>query len=201
MIDREDLRARLQSLKPVRLTEAGRGAAAILLAVKWIADLPHFVLTRRTETVATHKGQISFPGGVREPEDENLIRTALRETEEEVGIRPPDIDVLGEFNDYSAVTGHTVRTVVGVVESGAVYAPHPGEVAYILEIPVDFFETTEPEIQFRLHQGTRREVYFYHYGNETVWGLTARIIRDFVLFSREVSECAEKHRDWRSAGG
>ncbi len=141
---------------------------------------PHFVLTRRTESVATHKGQISFPGGFRELGDKSLVETALRETEEEIGVRACEVEILGEFHDYWAITDCLVRPVVGVLSPSVAYRAHSEEVAYILEVPFEFFVTASPAVEYRIHRGERRAVYYFEYGGDTIWGLTAQMIRDFV---------------------
>lgn len=177
-----EIRERLETLEARRYQDRTSGQAAVLMAVRIIRDEPHFVLTRRTETVATHKGQISFPGGVREGQDGTLIQTALRETEEEIGIPVESVDVLGEFHDYRAVTGFVVRPVVGVIREPVRFLPFEPEVAYILEAPLSFFRETAPVVRSRLIRGEPANVYYYDYQGENIWGLTARMIRDFVAW-------------------
>ncbi len=180
MDDRATIRAKLAVLR-CRTLARGRPAAVLLGLVQRNPDLC-FVLTRRTESVATHKGQISFPGGLREASDADLVETALRETAEELGVPPESVEVLGLFHEYRAVTGLRVRAVVGMVDSGTVYHPHPVEVAYVLEVPVRFFADTPPAVELRKVRGRVREVYFWDYRGEVIWGLTARMIKDFVEF-------------------
>ena len=177
-----EIRERLGALEPRRYGDRSGGQAAVLMAVRLIGKQPHFVLTRRTETVATHKGQISFPGGVREEQDQTLIQTALRETEEEIGIPADAVDVLGEFHDYRAITGFVVRPVVGVICDSVRFRPFEPEVAYILEVPLAFFRETSPVVRQRPIRGKRVNVYYYDFQGENIWGLTARMIRDFVLW-------------------
>ena len=177
-----DIRGRLSTLELRRFEDRANGEAAVLMAIRMIREEPHFVLTRRTETVATHKGQISFPGGVREKQDRTLVETALRETEEEIGIESNRVEVLGEFHDYHAVTGFVVRPVVGLIDGPVQFLPFAPEVAYVLEVPLAFFRHTAPVVRERVLRGERVKVYYYDYQGENIWGLTARIIRDFVLW-------------------
>jgi len=177
------IRSRLEGLEPRRLaTVNGKNQAAVLMAITEIEERAHFLLTRRTETVATHKGQISFPGGVREAHDPDLITTALRETEEEIGLGREQVGVLGEFHDYWAITDHVVRTVVGLVPRNVEYRIHEGEVAYLLEVPLEFFVETQPRVEKRFHRGAWHKVYYFDFNGENIWGLTARMIKEFTDF-------------------
>ena len=153
--------------------------AAVLIPVFGREKL-YFLLTQRTQEVSTHKGQISFPGGVREQSDKSLLETALRETEEEIRISPSCVEVLGRFHDYLAVSGHCVATFVGYLKTGFSVFPNPGEVEHVLEVPLDFFLQAQPRCEVRQHRTHCRTVYFYDYNGEVIWGLTAQIIRDFL---------------------
>jgi len=177
-----DVRRRLIDSIPKRLSGRYSGEAAVLMAIVVRGERPYFLLTRRTEEVATHKGQISFPGGMREPSDSSLSETALRETQEELGLDPAALEIAGEFNEYLAVTNQKVRCFVGFVSPEVTCRPHKGEVAYVLEVPVDFFREREPIVESHFRQGQSQDVYFYHFNGETIWGLTARMIKDFVDF-------------------
>ncbi len=179
---------RLRSVPPRRLTAPNGKEAAVLIALQDLAGEANFLFTRRTQTVATHKGQISFPGGVRERQDRDLIETALRETEEEIGVAREEVEVLGEFHDYLAVTDLLVRSVVGIVPGDVEFRLFPEEVAYVLQVPVRFFQTTVPVVEQRLVQGQARDVYYFDYEGETIWGLTALIVVDFVQFLRDDCE-------------
>ena len=178
------IREQLNGLEVRRLDGPPARQAAVLMAFVVRAERPHFLLTRRTQTVATHKGQISFPGGVRENEDTTLVDTALRETHEEIGVEREQISVLGEFHDYLAVTDHLVRPVVGLVSDEATFQPQRDEVEYLLEIPFSFFRETAPSVEKRFRNGEFHNVYFYDFNGENVWGLTARMIKEFLDFLR-----------------
>jgi len=182
MICRQEVEKRLRALRPQRLDDQYSGEAAVLMGIVERDEQPLFLLTRRTEEVATHKGQISFPGGIRASRDVSSSDTALRETREELGINPHSIQVVGEFHEYLAVTDHRVRCIVGYVSSEVDYRPQEREVAYVLEVPLEFFIETKPRVEQRFRQGRVQNVYFYDFNGETIWGLTARIIKDFVEF-------------------
>ena len=141
---------------------------------------PHFLLTLRTEEVETHKGQISFPGGMREG-GENLEETALRETFEEVGIEANQMEVLGRFHDFLSITGYRVVPFAGYIDGPFTTNPQTREVAEILTVPFRIFlDPNRLRIQQMLRLGQMIDVYFYSYGTHEIWELTARIIHDFL---------------------
>lgn len=179
---KKDVRTRLQRLTPRTLQDGVAGEAAVLISLIVEGDLPKFLLTRRTENVSTHKGQISFPGGGRHLEDHTLLETAVRETQEELGINPDALEVTGRFHDYMAVTGIRVASYVGFLHGGLIFEPDPLEVAYVLKVPLRFFEESRPVVRRYHRLGRERDVYFYDFEGEEVWGLTAEIIRDFLHF-------------------
>ena len=129
--------------------------------------------------MSTHKGQISFPGGMRQ-EGESLQQTALRETYEEVGIYESRIEVLGRFHDYVSITGHLVAPFAGYIEGTFTTFPQKTEVAEVLQVPFGIFaDPARLRIERMLRLGRYRNVYFYRYEPYEIWGLTARIIKDF----------------------
>jgi 8-oxo-dGTP pyrophosphatase MutT (NUDIX family) len=139
------------------------------------------LLTLRTETVASHKGQISFPGGAWEIGDTSLLDTALRETCEEVGIKPEDVEVLGELDDLLAITNFVVTPFVGVFPYPYPFTVSKREIAELIEIPLSFFlDPRNVRVDKMAYRGREVTVYFYDYGTYTVWGVTARIIKGFV---------------------
>jgi 8-oxo-dGTP pyrophosphatase MutT (NUDIX family) len=155
--------------------------SAVLIPIFYKNGEPHLLLTLRTETVASHKGQISFPGGTRENGDRDLLATALRETFEEVGIRPVDVEVLGELDDLLAVTNFVVTPFVGVFPYPYDFRVSHDEIAELIEIPLSFFvDPRNRRAEEWLYRGRNATVYFYDYGKYTVWGLTARILKGFV---------------------
>jgi 8-oxo-dGTP pyrophosphatase MutT (NUDIX family) len=142
-------------------------------------DEYHFLLTRRTEDVQTHKGQISFPGGMREGKEE-LVETAIRETYEEVGIEKDRIEILGRFHDYVSITHFRVTPFAAFLQEPFTIKPQVTEVAEVLQVPISIF--LDPS---RLRVGKRPDlknenVYFFAYGKDEIWGLTALIIKDFL---------------------
>jgi 8-oxo-dGTP pyrophosphatase MutT (NUDIX family) len=164
----------------VRTLEAPHAVpAAVLLPLADRAGEPYLLLTRRTTLVRRHKGQISLPGGVRESA-ESLAQTALRETEEELGIPPSDVRLLGCLNDYLSSSNYVVTPFVGLLEQGFQVRPNAVEVEELLEPPLRFFQESPPRTEVLGRQGRDRVAYFYEWGEHRIWGLTARIIKDFV---------------------
>jgi len=178
MIDR--IRSCLDRLEPRNLESGFTREAAVLIPVFERGGEYHFLLTRRTDDVETHKGQISFPGGMREGE-EDLFQTALRETFEEVGIEPDRIDPLGRFHDYISITGFRVRPFAGYIRSPFTLNVQAREVAEVLAVPIRVFQ--DPSL-LRVERDARIgrdvNVYYYSYGDHQIWGLTARIIKEFL---------------------
>lgn len=141
-----------------------------------------FLLTRRTQKVETHKGQISFPGGMTETESETLSQTALRETWEEIGLAPSHVRLLGQFDEYQSINGLIVTPFVGWIEPPVHLNPSPDEVEEILQVPFSLFQDkTHRRVEIRKRSGQDLPVYFYRYRRREIWGLTARIIRDFLI--------------------
>jgi 8-oxo-dGTP pyrophosphatase MutT (NUDIX family) len=169
----------LASLKPRKLAGGYIREAAVLMPVLKRKNEYCLLLTRRTEEVQTHKGQISFPGGMREG-NEDLVKTALRETFEEVGIEEDRIEVLGRFHDYISIHGFRVTPFAGFLHEPFTIRPQVTEVAEVLKVPLSAF--MDPA-RLRVEKSARRNesrVYFYSYGKHEIWGLTALIIKEFI---------------------
>ena len=139
------------------------------------------VLARRTEQVPHHKGQVCFPGGSRDPGDRDLLATALREAEEELGIRREEVELLGAMGPVETVTGFSIRPFVARIPGSAVFRLAEFEVAEVFEAPLSVFGEFRryrwAEASFR---GRENRVYFFDYGTHTIWGATARILHDLA---------------------
>jgi 8-oxo-dGTP pyrophosphatase MutT (NUDIX family) len=177
---KDRIRDCLAALTPRKLTNGFTREAAVLMPVfEWEYEY-HFLLTRRTEEVQTHKGQISFPGGMRESGEE-LIKTALRETFEEVGIEESKIEPLGRFHDYISIHSYRVTPFAGFINGPFTTIPQIREVAEVLQVPFRIFQDPERlRVEKRIVANKEEDVYFYSYGTHQIWGLTARIIKDFM---------------------
>ena len=154
--------------------------AAVLVLVYPHLGEPHIVLTLRSEALPDHPGQISFPGGVRDPEDFDLAVTALREANEEVGIVGAHVTLLGLLPEVP-VGPFLVTPYVGTMAYRPEFIPSPDEVAELIEVPVRILQ--EPStLQEELWEmrGQQRVVQFYRHGRHQIWGATARVIQHFL---------------------
>ena len=153
--------------------------AAVLIPLVLNDTSIDLLLTRRTEDVETHKGQIAFPGGMVDDGDTSRRHTALRETEEELGIRPAHIEVLGILDELLTPTGFVITPVVGIVETLPVMKPNPREVAEVFTVPLAFFaDSQNARREWRSTPLGEREVWFYEYEGKVIWGATAAMIRN-----------------------
>ena len=145
------------------------------------------LLTRRTRNVRHHKGEISFPGGAMDREDASLLETALRETEEEVGIRREDVTVLGELDDIRTLSRYRVSPFVVTFPYPYPYVVCDAEIDELIEIPlVGLQKEARLEERPARYEGNSAVVYFYYYRSVVVWGATAKILKqllDMVDFS------------------
>lgn len=167
----------------VRGEKTLKNAAVLVPLVDHGADGMTVLLTRRTDHLSNHGGQISFPGGRCEPEDPDCIETALRETEEEVGISRRHITVVGELDDYVVGTGYLVRPVVGIVTPPFEMKPHDHEVAEIFEAPLDFIADPVNMLRHaRTIDGVERNHFAVTWGDYYIWGATAGMLRNLSEF-------------------
>jgi len=151
--------------------------AAVLVPLFCKEGAVHTLFTRRTDTVRNHKGQISFPGGAVHSEDRDLADTALRETYEEVGIRPEDVDVLGKLDQSRTITDYIITPFVGVIPHPYRYVMSPIEVEEIIEVPLSFV-LDESNLDFGPFnfEGVTLYRQYYHYNGAVIWGATLRIL-------------------------
>lgn len=155
--------------------------AAVLVPIFEKSGGPHFLLTKRTEDVEHHKGQISFPGGAVDREDGDIIATALRESEEEIGLGTAGVDIVGIIDDIMVPTGFVVTPVVGYSSTLPPLKLNRKEVESILEVPLSFFlEPNNKRVVQMMRDGIRRDVFFFDYGEIEIWGATAAIINSFL---------------------
>ena len=110
--------------------------AAVLVLIYPKDGEPYVLFTKRTEKVEHHKGEVSFPGGARDSGDAGLLDTALRETEEELGIAPDDVTILEELDDTPTGTGFVIRPFVGVIEREYSILPNPAEIDRVIDVPL-----------------------------------------------------------------
>jgi 8-oxo-dGTP pyrophosphatase MutT (NUDIX family) len=137
------------------------------------------MLTKRTEHLNNHAGQISFPGGRVDDSDRDAQHTALRETEEEVGLHAKHINIVGELDEYIVGTGYLVNPIIGVIEPPFELTPHEGEVAEIFEAPLEFLiEPENMKRHAREFDGIKRHYFAITWEEYFIWGATAGMLRN-----------------------
>jgi 8-oxo-dGTP pyrophosphatase MutT (NUDIX family) len=165
----------------IELTEETRlKCAAVLIPLVWYEEEWHLLFTRRTDTVESHKGQVSFPGGACDEGETTPEQTALREAEEEIGILPKDVQVLGKLSNLITITYFRVTPVVGMVRWPVVFRVGAHEVARVFTIPLAWLANPANRWQFEMPGRTRSLIAFHPYDGELLWGATARMTVDFL---------------------
>lgn len=154
--------------------------AAVLVPLVRRDEGLHVILTRRTDHLSDHAGQISFPGGRQEDHDNTLEETALRETEEEIGLSRTHIELVGRLDDYYTVTGYRVTPVVGLITPPFDLAPDAHEVAEVFEVPLEFIvEPQNQKLQTVTFEGAKRRYFAIPYQEYYIWGATAGMLVNF----------------------
>jgi 8-oxo-dGTP pyrophosphatase MutT (NUDIX family) len=178
-----ELAARLREHpgRPLDLPGVELREAAVLVPLTLRGLVPVAIFTRRPDTLRRHAGQISFPGGVREAQDVTPLHAALREAEEEVGVRATAVEVLGMLDEIPTITEFRVVPFVGRLAPGQVLDPNPSEIAELIEVPLQaLFEPARQRVEKRIIRGAERDIYFFEYAGHTIWGATARIVRNLL---------------------
>lgn len=158
-----------------------RQDAAVLIPIIDRADGPTVLLTVRSSDLASHAGQISFPGGRVDVADADRVATALREAEEEVGIPRASVDVIGALGVHHGALGFAVTPVIGAVDARVAIKPDPREVAEVFEAPLGWFADLNNHVtEEREHQGVKYRMFAAPYGRFHIWGLTAGILRSLA---------------------
>jgi len=184
-VDLEALRKRIETAlanRPRRVVEGeGLVPAAVLLLLIDRAG-PHVLFTKRTERVSHHKGQFSFPGGVVEAWDGSRLEAALREAQEEIGLPPEAVEIIGTLDDAETrATSFVITPFVGLIREPVRYVPDGREIERVLEVPLAaLVDPANFREELSERDGRRQPVYFYQYGGETIWGATARILKQFL---------------------
>ena len=160
--------------------ETNLKCAAVLVPLVWQDNEWHLLYTRRTDTVESHKGQVSFPGGACDDGETTPEQTALREADEEIGIDPNDVTVLGRLSDMITITYFQVTPVVGVVKWPTVFRVGEDEVARVFTIPLGWLANPSNRWQFERPETKRGLIAYHPYDGELLWGATARMTVDFL---------------------
>ena len=177
-LSRAHIRAALRATPPaLSASEAGLRPAAVLFPIVE-RDVPSALFTRRTDDLPSHAGQICFPGGKYHADDQTLIRTALREMEEEIGLLPHDVEIAGYLDSYETLnTGFTILPVVGFLSADYRLKIDPGEVAEVFEAPLAYILDPQNQALKSVERGgVMRQFYAIEYNSHTIWGATAAMI-------------------------
>lgn len=171
----------------VPIPETWKPASVLVPLVNRTAGIT-VLLTQRTADMPSHAGQVAFPGGRRQASDIDAAATALRETEEEVGIPARFVDVIGAVDLYRTGTGYEITPIVGIVTPGFTVRADPREVADVFEVPLEhFLDEVNHKIDSRHYQGRERRYYAMPYGERYIWGATAGMLKNlhFILTAQE----------------
>ena len=175
------IRAVLSSRKRRVIEHPPFSHAAVLVPLFRKGEGCHLLFTKRSDQVKHHKGEISFPGGVVDEEDLELINTALREAHEEIGLEKSDVQIVGILDDIVTVTQFIVTPIVGLFPYPYPFKVSEVEIAELIEVPLssllDQASFSEREI---IRGGQKEVVYAYQYGKHVIWGATARILKQFL---------------------
>jgi 8-oxo-dGTP pyrophosphatase MutT (NUDIX family) len=155
--------------------------AAVLIPLARVEGEWHLLFTRRTDSVDHHKGQVSFPGGRTDPEDESPEATALRETYEEVGIKHSDVQLMGALGEYLTVSNYLVTPVVGIIPWPYTFTIHTPEVGRVFTIPLDWLADASHHQELVRKETGRGFITYLPYDGELLWGVTARITVNFLI--------------------
>ena len=152
--------------------------AGVLMPVIERAGALHLILTKRASHLKHHPGQIAFPGGKVDEGDADVAAAALREADEEIGLRPENVEILGFLPSHETVTSFTMTPVLGRIRAEFTPIPEPGEVEEVFSVPlVHVTNLAKFTVESRLWRGQRRQYYTVPFGPYYIWGATARILR------------------------
>jgi 8-oxo-dGTP pyrophosphatase MutT (NUDIX family) len=175
------LKSRLSLNPPASGPAPGLQPAGVLAPIFFLHDEPHLLFTQRTLTVRDHRGQISFPGGVKSPRDPDLLATALRETREEIGLEPEEVSVLGGLTPVATVTGYWINAFVGRIPYPYEFRLNAREVKKLILLPLEGFCTPK---RWSSGDYTYNEktvpVCYWKYRGTVIWGATARLLLDLL---------------------
>ena len=191
IITEDFLRSKLQETDPSRAetdgyaeipfhTDAHLRCAAVLVPLVRFQDEWHILYTRRTDKVESHKGQVSFPGGACDEGETTPEQTALREADEEIGIRPSDVQVIGRLSRMITISKFRVSPVVGIVPFPYAFKTAGVEVARVFTIPLLWLADRNNYWEFSLPGSSRSVIAYHPYDGELLWGATARMTVDFM---------------------
>ncbi|NMH58458.1 CoA pyrophosphatase [Alteromonas ponticola] len=169
---------RVHSERDYPLSYTGRPAAVLIPLVDYASEL-RVLLTERAHHLRHHAGQIAFPGGGAEAEDSFPVGTALREAEEEIGLSPERVQIIGALPDYRTISGYTIKPVIGLVKPESKLTLDKNEVASAFEAPLSYLMDRENHLTHHTHRhGQTFPIYFIPWKQYMIWGATAALLRN-----------------------
>ena len=194
---KQELKKFLSQREKRRIADSGCIPAAVLMPLYCKEGQYHILFTKRTSTVKTHKGEISFPGGSYERSDGSLLNTALRESAEEIGLVSGDVEVLGELDDtVTTVSNYVISPFVALIPYPYLFRLEKNETEEIIEVPIkSLLDRHSVKQQVEYKDGRPLDEYIYIYEGRRIHGATARILNHFLDIWTEVvgdTHCAMK---------
>lgn len=180
MFDDARLRELLANRAAIEIYAPQHRRACVLIPLIRDGEQWSILFTRRSENLAAHSGQIAFPGGSVEA-GESLEAAAVREAEEEVGIPPHHVELIGRLDDVVTHSGFLVAPFIGIIDRRVAYVMQESEVVEVFEVPLEaLLHTANPEVRYVPFRKKEYPAYFYHYGEYEIWGLTGRMLKAFL---------------------
>jgi 8-oxo-dGTP pyrophosphatase MutT (NUDIX family) len=173
------IRERLKSYQAKRVECKSTIMAGVIIPLFEKDEDCFFLLTKRTDEVRFHKGEVSFPGGMYEQTDKDIMDTALRECNEEIGVKKNDVEIIGRLDDVYTLTGFVITPYVGIIPHPYEFRTSPKEVAYIITLPYAYLKEATPVLEVARHDGRSQEVQSLHYNGDRIWGATCRMLLQF----------------------
>lgn len=173
------IRQKLATLDVFRFSSA-KPKASVLIALTDQKE-PEVILTQRSSSVSTHCGEVAFPGGKQDRLDQDLLHTALRESEEEIGLSPTVVEIIGSLDQVISKHGLQVTPWVGVIPQATVLTANPEELDAIFRVPLKFFmDSSHLKMDILSFQGCTRYMPAWEYEGYIIWGLTAWLLTDLL---------------------
>lgn len=173
------IRERLAAYKPQDIHCVRSMWAGVLIPIHEMDNDFNIILTKRSQTVRYHKGEVSFPGGMFEEKDGDRMVTAVRECCEEIGIQEKDLEILGRIDDMYTMTGFCVRPYVAAIPFPYTFRTNPKEVAYIISLPFRILRDVTPDLEEAERGGHMEKVPSFYHGGNRIWGATCRMLLRF----------------------
>ncbi len=176
----KDIQQRLRDYE-IPVIDENRDKAAVLIPIMDL-DEPEVVLTLRASRLDAHAGEVAWPGGRMDDDDEDLIFTALRESEEEIGLPPSAVEIVGELRPFISKFGLHVTPYIGLITEPVDLVANPDELDAIFTVPINYLmDDPRTETNVISRHGETHIVPVYHYDGFRIWGLTAMILREFLV--------------------